>query len=72
MLRIPHCLDTLLIDAGKVVSLTHPQHFTPHKHYFNVILDKKLAYKIHYAFTQSKLLTEASVPYLKHILYLWH
>jgi hypothetical protein len=36
MLRIPHCLDNGLIDGGKVVSLTHPPHFTPQKHYFNV------------------------------------
>jgi hypothetical protein len=30
MLRIPHCLDTLLTDGGKVVSPTHP---TPQKHF---------------------------------------
>jgi hypothetical protein len=37
MLRIPHCLDSRLRDDGKVVSPTHPQHFTPQKHYyFNV------------------------------------
>jgi hypothetical protein len=37
MLRIPHCLDNRLINGGKVVSLTHPPHFTPKKHYyFNV------------------------------------
>jgi hypothetical protein len=30
-------LENRLIDGGKVVSLTHPPHFTPHKHhYFNV------------------------------------
>jgi hypothetical protein len=39
MLRIPHCLDNLLIDGGKVVSFTHPPHFTPQKHYyFNVLV----------------------------------
>jgi hypothetical protein len=37
MLRIPHCLHNRLIDGGKVVSLTHPPHFTSQKHYyFNV------------------------------------
>jgi hypothetical protein len=37
MLRIPHCLDSRLVDGGNVVSLTHPPHFTPQKHYyFNV------------------------------------
>jgi hypothetical protein len=40
MLRIPHCLDNRLIDGGKVVCSTHPQHpphFTPQKqYYFNV------------------------------------
>jgi hypothetical protein len=30
MLRILHCLDSRLIDGGKVVSLTHQPHFTPH------------------------------------------
>jgi hypothetical protein len=28
MLKMPHCLDSRLIDGGKVVSLTHPPHFT--------------------------------------------
>jgi hypothetical protein len=37
MLRIPLCLDNRLIDGGKVVSPTHPPHFTLQKHYyFNV------------------------------------
>jgi hypothetical protein len=37
MLRIPHCLDSRIIDGGKVVSLKLPPHFTPQKHYyFNV------------------------------------
>jgi hypothetical protein len=40
MLRIPHCLDNRLIDGGKVVSPTHPPHFTPQKrYYFQVILN---------------------------------
>jgi hypothetical protein len=34
MLRIPHCLDNRLTDGGKVVSPTHPPHFTPQKHYY--------------------------------------
>jgi hypothetical protein len=34
MLRIPHCLDNQLTDGGKVVSPTHPPHFTPLKHYY--------------------------------------
>jgi hypothetical protein len=34
MLRIPHCLDNRLRDGGKVVSPTHPPHFTPQKHYY--------------------------------------
>jgi hypothetical protein len=37
MLRIPHYLDNRLTDGGKVVSPTHPPHFTPQKnHYFYV------------------------------------
>jgi hypothetical protein len=34
MFRIPHCLDSGLTDDGKVVSPTHPPHFTPQKHYY--------------------------------------
>jgi hypothetical protein len=34
MLRIPHCLVNRLIAGGKVVSLTHPPHFTLQKHYY--------------------------------------
>jgi hypothetical protein len=34
MLKIPHCLDNLLIDGGKVVSPTLRPHFTPQKHEF--------------------------------------
>jgi hypothetical protein len=34
MLRIPHCLDNRLTDGGKVVSPTHPPHFTPQKRYY--------------------------------------
>jgi hypothetical protein len=34
MLRIPHCLDNQLIDGGKVVSPTHPPHFTSQEHYY--------------------------------------
>jgi hypothetical protein len=34
MLRIPLCLDNRLTDGGKVVSPTHPPHFTPQKHYY--------------------------------------
>jgi hypothetical protein len=33
-LKIRHCLDNLLTDGGKVVSLTHLPHTTPQKHYF--------------------------------------
>jgi hypothetical protein len=37
MLRILHCLDNRPTDGCKVVSLTHPPHFTPQKyHYFYV------------------------------------
>jgi hypothetical protein len=52
MLRIAHCLNNRLTDGapttphtpetlfftdgGKVVSLTHPPHLTPQKHYFYV------------------------------------
>jgi hypothetical protein len=35
MLRIPHCLDNRLTDDGKVVSPTHPPHFTPQEHYIS-------------------------------------
>jgi hypothetical protein len=34
MLRIPHRLDIRLTDGSKVVSTTHPPHFTPQKHYY--------------------------------------
>jgi hypothetical protein len=34
MLRISYCLDNRLTDGGKVVSPTHPPHFTPQKHYY--------------------------------------
>jgi hypothetical protein len=34
MLKIPHCLDNRLTSGGKVVSPTHPPHFTPQKHYY--------------------------------------
>jgi hypothetical protein len=33
MLRIPHCLEILLTDGGKVVSLTHRLRSTPQKHF---------------------------------------
>jgi hypothetical protein len=36
MLRVPHCLDNRLTDAGKVVSPTHRPQFTPEKHYLSV------------------------------------
>jgi hypothetical protein len=35
MLRIPHCLDSLLTDGGKVVSPTLRPRSTPQKHYFS-------------------------------------
>jgi hypothetical protein len=38
VLRIPHCLDNQLTDGGKVVSPTHPPHFTPQKHYYFYVL----------------------------------
>jgi hypothetical protein len=34
LLRIAHCLDNRLADGSKVVSATHPPHFTPQKHYY--------------------------------------
>jgi hypothetical protein len=34
MLRTSHCLDSSLIDGGKVVSRMHRPHFTPQKHDF--------------------------------------
>jgi hypothetical protein len=34
MLRIPHCLDSRLTDGSKVVSPTHPPHFTPQNHHY--------------------------------------
>jgi hypothetical protein len=43
MLRIPHCLDNRVTDGGKVVSPTHPPHFTPLKHfYFYVEINIKI------------------------------
>jgi hypothetical protein len=35
MLSIPHCLDNLLIDGGKDVSLTPRPLSNPQKHYFS-------------------------------------
>jgi hypothetical protein len=34
MLRIPHCLDSWLMDGGKLVCPMHRPHFTPQKHYY--------------------------------------
>jgi hypothetical protein len=36
MLRIPYCLDNLLIDGGKVVSPAHLPRSALQKHYFSV------------------------------------
>jgi hypothetical protein len=38
MLRIPHCLDSRLIDGGEVVSLTHRPRSTAQKHFFLLLL----------------------------------
>jgi hypothetical protein len=38
MLRIPHCLDSRLIDGGKVVRLTHRLRSTPQKHFFFLLI----------------------------------
>jgi hypothetical protein len=38
MLRIPHCLDNRLRDAGEVVSLTHRPRSTPQKHFFLLLI----------------------------------
>jgi hypothetical protein len=35
---LPHCLDNRLTDGSKVVSPTHPPHFTPQKHYYFIFL----------------------------------
>jgi hypothetical protein len=35
MLRIPHCLDSRLIDGGKIVGLTHRLRSTSQKYYFS-------------------------------------
>jgi hypothetical protein len=35
MFRIPHCLDSQLIDGGKVVSRTHRPRSVPQKHYIS-------------------------------------
>jgi hypothetical protein len=32
MLRIPHCLDSLLTDGGEIASLTRGPPFTPQDH----------------------------------------
>jgi hypothetical protein len=34
ILSIPHCLGNRFTDGGKVVSPTHPPHFTSHKDYY--------------------------------------
>jgi hypothetical protein len=38
MLRIPHWLDNLLTDGGKLVSLTHRLRSTPTKIFTNVLV----------------------------------
>jgi hypothetical protein len=35
MSRIPHCLDSRLIDGGKVVSFMHRRRYIPKKRYFS-------------------------------------
>jgi hypothetical protein len=42
---IPHCPDNRLTDGGKVVSPTHPPHFTPYKHYF-CVSDTHFCYRL--------------------------
>jgi hypothetical protein len=46
ILRILHCLDSRLIDGGKVVSFTHRPHHSPQKHFFcfwySLLLDSLL------------------------------
>jgi hypothetical protein len=46
MLRIPHCLDNLLTDGGKVVSPTHPPQFTPQKHYYFYVSGTHFSYRL--------------------------
>jgi hypothetical protein len=46
MLRIPHRLDNRLTDGGKVVSYTHPPHFTPQKHYYFYVSGTHFCYRL--------------------------
>jgi hypothetical protein len=46
MSRIPHCLDSRLIDGGKVVSPTHRPHFTPQKLFFYKISGTHFCYSL--------------------------
>jgi hypothetical protein len=46
MLRIPHCLDNRLTDGGKVVSPTHPPHFTPQKHHYFYVSGTHFCYRL--------------------------
>jgi hypothetical protein len=46
MLRIPHCLDNRLTDGGKVVSPTHPPHFTRQKHYYFYVSGNHFCYNL--------------------------
>jgi hypothetical protein len=46
MLRISHCLDNRLTDGGKFVSLTHPPHFTPQKHYYFEVSGTHFCYRL--------------------------
>jgi hypothetical protein len=56
---MPHCLDNRLTDGGKVVSPTHPPHFTPQKHYyFNV-------YKFHFFLKDSHVML---IPFYAEII----
>jgi hypothetical protein len=64
MLRIPHCLDNRLIDGGKVVSLMHPPHFTPQKHYYfkEVLRRSNYLLSFHFIIGTTQTIEEAVHP----------
>jgi hypothetical protein len=46
MLRIPHCIDNLLTDGGKVVNPTQTPHFNPQKYYYFYVSGTHFCYRL--------------------------
>jgi hypothetical protein len=78
MLRIPHCLDNRVTDGGKVVSLTHPPHFTPQKHFHKTVslettfVEVVLGFVFEIYFTISCVLTNEEAFNVLMLTVKWH